>query len=67
MTENDLIEVNGLVARHGCLRRSGASADALFDIERALLIYGVRLDHAVGPPDPHAPPGGTAIAQRVAA
>jgi hypothetical protein len=67
VTELDLIEVNGLVARHGRLRKNGASADTLFDIERALLIYGVRMDHEVGPPDPHAPEGGTTVALRAVA
>jgi hypothetical protein len=64
MTEDDLIEVNGLVARHDYLRRGKASNDALLAIELQLLRYGVRLKHAVGPPDPHAPPGGSTVALR---
>jgi hypothetical protein len=65
MTEADLIAINGQVARHKYLRGHGGSAEALFSIERWLLAQcGLKLDHAVGPPDPHAPPGGSAVAMR---
>ncbi len=65
MTEHDLVTVNGLVAQHGWLRRNGGGADALFGIERMLLfLCNLHLDHEVGPPDPHAPPGGTTVALR---
>lgn len=65
LTEDDLIAINGQVARHKYLRGHGGSAEALFSIERWLLAQcGLKLDHAVGPPDPHAPPGGSAVAMR---
>jgi hypothetical protein len=64
ITEDDLTEINGLVAHHGRQRKNGAAASTLFDIERRLLVHGVRLIHGVGPPDPHAPQGGTSLAIR---
>ncbi len=66
ITENDLREINGLVSRHGFVRKNSGNAAALLDIELALLRFGVRLDNAIGAPDPHAPPGGTAAALRAA-
>ena len=62
MTENDLQEINALVAQHYRGRHTGMSASNLFAIERHLLTFGLKLDHPIGPPDPHAPDGGTTLA-----
>jgi hypothetical protein len=67
ITEADLLEINGLVARHGYVRKNSGNADTLLAIELRLLRYGVRLEHAVGVPDPHAPQGGSHAAIRLAA
>ncbi len=68
MTEDDLREVNGLVALHGRGRkRAGFSSETLFAIERRLLkLCGLKLEYEVGAPDPHAPPGGTSLALKAA-
>jgi hypothetical protein len=68
ITEAELGPIVGLVARHGYLRKAGGTAEALFAIELDLLRLGFRLTNgAVGAPDPHAPPGGSALALRRAA
>lgn len=64
ITEDELREATGLIARHYRSRKNGAPAKTLFEIERALLKLFVRIDNSVGAPDPHAPPGGSAIALR---
>lgn len=65
MTEDQLREATGLVA-HYHRGKGRVSADTLFAIERALLVLGVRVDNPVGPPDPQAPAGGSALALKVA-
>jgi hypothetical protein len=69
LTAEDLTRANGLVALHGRVRtKLGGRQEALFQIERELLMLGgIKLDHPIGPPDPHAPPGGSAVALRKAA
>lgn len=64
MTVDQLTEATGLIAlyKRGVMLR--VSQSRLFDIERSLLLLGVRVDNPVGPPNPHAPEGGSAIAMR---
>jgi hypothetical protein len=66
MREDDLAEACGLVARFHGARKRGAPHETLFAIQRRLLLLGVTLDTPVEAPDPHAPPGGSALAQKVA-
>lgn len=66
MTEAQLSEANGIVAHFYRARRAGAPHPTLFAIQRRLLVLGVMLEKPVAPPDPHAPPGGSALALKVA-
>lgn len=68
MLERDLAEANGLVARFYSRDSRGNRLpyDALFDIQRRLMVLGVQLDKPIEAPDPHAPPGGSALALKVA-
>lgn len=69
MTESELIEVNGLMARfYGLDKTKKRRSDAvLFDIQRRLLVLGVQVENPVGVPDPRAPDGGCAVVLRMAA
>ncbi len=66
MTEGELAEAVGLVARFHYLKKRAAPHATLFDLQRRLLVLGVTLDAPVDAPDPHAPPGGSALALKVA-
>ena len=66
MTEAELTEANGLVARfyQNSKNRPRLNYEALFAIQRRLLVLGVTLNNPVAAPDPTAPEGGSAIAMR---
>lgn len=66
MTEDDLIEANALVAHFYRAKKGGAPHQTLFEIQRRLMVLGVQLRHPVEAPDPTAPPGGSALALKVA-
>lgn len=64
MTEDDLAEANGLVARFNLAKKRMAPHETLFAIQLRLLALGVTLNNPVATPDPTAPEGGSAIAIR---
>ena len=66
MKEGDLAEANGLVARFYDLKKNCAPHETLFAIQRRLIVLGLELASPVEAPDPHAPPGGTALAIKAA-
>ncbi len=68
MTEAEIGEASGLVARFYHRDKSGNrhSYDHLFDIQRRLMVLGVKLNNPLEAPDPHAPPGGSTQAVRAA-
>lgn len=65
MTEAELQEVNGLVARFYATINGAPrySYDERFDLQRRLLILNVQLERPLPTPDPTAPPGGTSMAK----
>ncbi len=65
INEKGLAEVNGLVARFYAKPRKPYKE--LMDIQLRLLVLGLKLDHPIAAPDPHAPEGGSSIAMRKAA
>jgi hypothetical protein len=66
MTEDDLAEATGLVSRFYRAKKHGAPHETLFAIQRRLLVLNVTLNTPVEAPDPHAPPGGSVLAQKAA-
>lgn len=60
MTEDQLREATGLVAYFHRGRAYGWSAEHQFEVQRRLLVLGVKLDSPV--PDPRAPDGGSTVA-----
>jgi hypothetical protein len=66
MTEEQLSEANGLVAHFYRAKKAAAPHEALFAIQCRLLVLGVQLRQPVEAPDPTAPPGGSALALKVA-
>lgn len=66
MTEEQLSEANGLVARFYVGKVKHWPHEALFDIQRRLMVLGVTLNNPVEAPDPHAPPGGSALVLKAA-
>lgn len=66
MTEEELTEAVGLLARFHRLRAKHASHSALFALQLALLKLGVKPLNPVDAPDPHAPEGGSALALKAA-
>lgn len=66
MTEAELTEASGLVARFYMAPRRGMSADERWAIQLRLLALGVTLDKPMLTPDPRAPQGGTTLALRAA-
>ncbi len=64
MTEDELVEANGLVARFYARVNGGPrlSEDARMMIQRRLLMLGVKLSRPIPVPDPTAPEGGSAAA-----
>lgn len=63
MTEAELSEAAGLVARFKLGHLYGVSPDAKWEIQLRLLVLGVTLDDPMPAPDPTAPDGGTALRQ----
>jgi len=66
MTEAELTEASGLVARFYLASRRGMSADERWAIQLRLITLGVKLDNPMPTPDPRAPQGGTTLALQVA-
>ena len=66
MTEDELAEAAGLVARFYFGPRRGMSYDERFAIQLRLIKLGVQLTNPLSAPDPRAPPGGSAQAIKAA-
>ena len=66
MTEDDLRTITGLLSRYKHAQMRHAPHSVLFAMERDLLVLGLRVDNPVGPPDPHAPEGGSTVALKAA-
>jgi hypothetical protein len=64
ITEDDLKEANGLIAKYYSKNCSNAQK---FDIWRKLSLLGIKLNTSPTIPDPRAPEGGSSMAMREAA
>ena len=66
MTEDELAEAVGLVARFYLGPNRGMSFDERWAVQRRLFVLGVVLDKPMLGDDPRAPGGGSAIAKTAA-